>query len=174
MTKKVLLTFLVIWLFSNTGSAQILKNTWIINPQLSGFNLGSTHTEDTGKETFDLGLKVEAGNFIANNLAILVGSGGDFPCNKENKHNTIYIMGRIINYTPTTLFLGINAGYTHAWYKPKGSDSQCRDYLYVGAELGYAIFVSHNISLDPAVYWKHSFTDKFNQYGIKMGLSVYF
>ena len=40
MTKKVLLTFLVIWLFSNTGSAQILKNTWIINPQLSGFNLG--------------------------------------------------------------------------------------------------------------------------------------
>ena len=53
MTKKVLLTFLVIWLFSNTGSAQILKNTWIINPQLSGFNLGSTHTEDTGKETFD-------------------------------------------------------------------------------------------------------------------------
>lgn len=57
MTKKVLLTFLVIWLFSNTGSAQILKNTWIINPQLSGFNLGSTHTEDTGKETFDLGLK---------------------------------------------------------------------------------------------------------------------
>ena len=31
MTKKVLLTFLVIWLFSNTGSAQILKNTWIIN-----------------------------------------------------------------------------------------------------------------------------------------------
>lgn len=43
MTKKVLLTFLVIWLFSNTGSAQILKNTWIINPQLSGFNLGSTH-----------------------------------------------------------------------------------------------------------------------------------
>ena len=54
MTKKVLLTFLVIWLFSNTGSAQILKNTWIINPQLSGFNLGSTHTEDTGKETFDL------------------------------------------------------------------------------------------------------------------------
>ena len=76
MTKKVLLTFLVIWLFSNTGSAQILKNTWIINPQLSGFNLGSTHTEDTGKETFDLGLKVEAGNFIANNLAILVGIGG--------------------------------------------------------------------------------------------------
>ena len=69
MTKKVLLTFLVIWLFSNTGSAQILKNTWIINPQLSGFNLGSTHTEDTGKETFDLGLKVEAGNFIANNLS---------------------------------------------------------------------------------------------------------
>ena len=67
MTKKVLLTFLVIWLFSNTGSAQILNNTWIINPQLSGFNLGSTHTEDTGKETFDLGLKVEAGNFIANN-----------------------------------------------------------------------------------------------------------
>lgn len=40
--------------------------------------------------------------------------------------------------------------------------------------MGYAIFVSHNISLDPAVYWKHSFTDKFNQYGIKMGLSVYF
>ena len=43
MTKKVLLTFLVIWLFSNTGSAQILKNTWIINPQLSGFNLGSAN-----------------------------------------------------------------------------------------------------------------------------------
>ena len=174
MTKKVLLTFLVIWLFSNTGSAQILKNTWIINPQLSGFNLGSTHTEDTGKETFDLGLKVEAGNFIANNLAILVGIGGDFAWNKEYKDNSINIMGRIRYYTLTTLFLGVNAGYTHAWYKPKGSDSQCRDYLYVGAELGYAIFVSHNISLDPAVYWKHSFTDKFNQYGIKMGLSVYF
>ena len=83
-------------------------------------------------------------------------------------------MGSIRYYTLTTLFLGVNAGYTHAWYKPKGSDSQCRDYLYVGAELGYAIFVSQNISLDPAVYWKHSFTDKFNQYGIKMGFSVYF
>ena len=174
MTKKVLLTFLVIWLFSNTGSAQILKNTWIINPQLSGFNLGSTHTEDTGKETFDLGLKVEAGNFIANNLAILVGIGGDFAWNKEYKDNSSDIVGSIRYYTRTTLFLGVNAGYTHAWYKPKGSDSQCRDYLYIGAELGYAIFVSQNISLDPAVYWKHSFTDKFNQYGIKMGFSVYF
>lgn len=107
MTKKVLLTFLVIWLFSNTGSAQILKNTWIINPQLSGFNLGSTHTEDTGKETFDLGLKVEAGNFIANNLAILVGIGGDFAWNKEYKDNSIDIMGSIRYYTLTTLFLGV-------------------------------------------------------------------
>lgn len=75
--------------------AQILKNTWIINPQLSGFNLGSTHTEDTGKETFDLGLKVEAGNFIANNLAILVGIGGDFAWNKEYKDNSIDIVGAL-------------------------------------------------------------------------------
>ena len=108
------------------------------------------------------------------NMAILVGIGGDFAWNKEYKDNSIDIVGSIRYYTLTTLFLGVNAGYTHAWYKPKGSDSKCRDYLYIGAELGYAIFVSQNISLDPAVYWKHSFTDKFNQYGIKMGFSVYF
>ena len=65
-------------------------------------------------------------------------------------------------------------GYTHAWYKPKDESSACDDYLYVGAELGYAIFVSHNISLDPALYWKHSFTDQLDQYGLKVGLSVYF
>ena len=77
-------------------------------------------------------------------------------------------------YTLTTLFIGVNTGYTHAWYKPKDESSACDDYLYVGAELGYAIFVSHNISLDPALYWKHSFTDQLDQYGLKVGLSVYF
>ncbi len=174
MIKKTLFILLSIWLLSNTGSAQILKNTWIVNPQFSSFNLGSTHTQETGNETFDLGVKVEAGNFIANNLAVLVGVGGDFAWNKEYKDNSIDILGSIRYYTLTTLFIGVNAGYTHAWNKPKGGVSSCRDYLYLGAELGYAIFVSHNISLDPALYWKHSFTDKFDQYGLKIGLSVYF
>ncbi|AHF13522.1 hypothetical protein BARVI_00200 [Barnesiella viscericola DSM 18177] len=174
MIKKVLLILSVVGLLSSTGSAQILKNTWIVNPQVSGFNLGSTHTQETGNEAFDLGLKVEAGNFIANNLAFLVGLGGDFSWNKEYNDNSIDLMASIRYYTLTTLFIGVNTGYTHAWNKPKGGSSVCRDYLYVGAELGYAIFVSPNISLDPALYWKHSFTDKFDQYGLKIGLSVYF
>ena len=174
MIKKVLLILSVVGLLSSTGSAQILKNTWIVNPQVSGFNLGSTHTQETGNEAFDLGMKVEVGNFIANNLAFLVGLGGDFSWNKEYNDNSIDLMASIRYYTLTTLFIGVNTGYTHAWNKPKGGSSVCRDYLYVGAELGYAIFVSHNISLDPALYWKHSFTDKFDQYGLKIGLSVYF
>ena len=45
MTKKVLLTFLVIWLFSNTGSAQILKNTWIINYFGRGMLLSGNYWE---------------------------------------------------------------------------------------------------------------------------------
>lgn len=174
MIKKVLLILSVIAALSGTASAQILENTWIVNPQISGFNLGSTHTRETGNETFDLGLQVETGNFIANNLLFYVGVGGNFSWNKEYRDNNIDLNVGIRYYTLTTLFIGVNTGYTHAWYKPKDESSACDDYLYVGAELGYAIFVSHNISLDPALYWKHSFTDQLDQYGLKVGLSVYF
>ena len=174
MTKKIIWAILFIGNLSVTAPAQILKNTWIVNPQVSGFNLGSTHTQETGNEAFDLGLKVEAGNFIANNLVVMVGLGGDFAWNKEYRNNSIDMMGSIRYYTLTTLFIGVNTGYTHAWSKPKNGNTSCHDYLYIGAELGYAIFVSHNISLDPALYWKHSFTDKYDQYGLKIGLSVYF
>ena len=110
MIKKVLLILSVVGLLASTGSAQILKNTWIVNPQVSGFNLGSTHTQETGNEAFDLGLKVEAGNFIANNLAFLVGLGGDFSWNKEYNDNSIDLMASIRYYTLTDVWNNITAG----------------------------------------------------------------
>ncbi len=174
MVKKILFTLAILCALTNDVSAQILKNRWVFNPQVTAFNLGSTRTRDTGNDTFDLGLKVEAGNFIADNLAVLVGLGGDLAWNKEYKNNRVDVLGGLRYYTLTTMFIGVNMGYTHEWTKNQGESTKKRDYLYVGAELGYAIFLTQNISLDPALYWKHSFTDQYDQYGLKMGFSVYF
>ncbi len=174
MKKRIIYILLALCAWATPATAQILKGTWIINPQLTAFNLGSTSTQETGKRAVDLGVRFDGGTFIFKNFAVLVGLGGDFAWNKEYVDNRFDIEAGARYYPVGGLFIGANLGYTHTWQKTLGLHDYFRhDYLYVGADLGYAFFVCQNVSIDPAIYIKHSFLDRYNKYGVKVGFSIY-
>ncbi len=174
MKKRIIYILIAFCIGAAPVSAQILKGTWILNPQLSAFNLGSSLTQETGKRTFDLGIHFDGGKFIAKNLVILAGVGGNFAWNKEYADNKFDLQAGVRYYPIGGLFAEINLGYTHSWQKAVNAiDYTRRDYLFVGADLGYAFFVCQNVSIDPAIYWKYSFIDRYNKYGLRLGFSIY-
>ncbi len=174
MKKRIVYVLIALCACVAPGTAQILKGTFILNPQVTNINVGSSRTHETGGGTIDLGLHFDGGTFILDNLAVLVGVGGDFAWNKGYINNQFDLQAGARYYPIGGLFIGANLGYTHAWKKiVPATDFQRFNYLYVGAELGYAFFVCQNVSIDPAIYWKHSFLDRHSQHGLKVGFSIY-
>lgn len=157
------------------SQAQISRGTTYINPQISGFNISGTDNNKSKKDKFNFALDIKGGNFISDNLAVIVGLGMDLESQEKYRNSKIDVSAGFRYYTLTTLFIGAETGYEHGWQREfDSSKTHHNNYWYISAKLGYAFFLKKNISLDPALYWKYSFTDRFNQYGLKIGLSLYF
>ncbi|MFR0836076.1 MAG: hypothetical protein ACLSG8_08050 [Barnesiella sp.] len=59
------------------SQAQISRGTTYINPQISGFNISGTDNNKSKKDKFNFALDIKGGNFISDNLAVIVGLGMD-------------------------------------------------------------------------------------------------
>ena len=44
----------------------------------------------------------------------------------------------------------------------------------VGTEIGYAFFINRSVTIEPALYYDHSFKDaNYSTVGFKLGLGIY-
>ena len=175
--KRIAHIIVLLLLPVSTLMAQTEKGYWMINPHLSTFGISGTDTDHKKPNRFNFGLGFKGGTFIYDDLLVSFGAGYNLDMQKKQwKENSLQLNGAVKYYFFSHLFLGAEIGYEHNWTNYIGSTqkTQKSNYYYVGADLGYAIFITRNISVDPALYWKYSFIDRLNQYGFRLGFSLYF
>ncbi len=68
--------------------------------------------------------------------------------------------------TQNGLFLGANCKFLHANHNYND--------VMPGAEVGYAFFINRSVTIEPAIYYDHSFKDSdYSTVGLKIGLGIY-
>ncbi|MDR0895986.1 MAG: hypothetical protein LBN06_11925 [Prevotellaceae bacterium] len=153
MKKFILLSCLL--LTAIAAQAQFEKGKWMINPSLSGFQLGY----DTGSEKTSLNIQGTGGWFVADNLALTGYIGAQF-----SGVDVLQIgAGARYYFHQTGFFAGADIGVYNA--------DDNTDFT-LGLEGGYAFFLSRTITVEPGVYWNiHSDA---SQFGVKVGFGFYF
>lgn len=64
------------------------------------------------------------------------------------------------------IYLGVNCKMLHA-------DHNYND-LMPGAEVGYAFYINRSVTIEPAVYYDHSFKNSdYSTVGLKVGIGIY-
>lgn len=175
MIKKSLLLLLVVLFCQSAAFSQTEQGKWFINPQLTALDISGIENSFNDHDRFKFGFGLKGGNFITKNLATIVGFGFQVDKQSEEKNNNLYLSAGVRYYLFSKLILGGDLGYEKVWKKDLAdATTRKRDYFLMNLEVGYAIFLSENVALEPSVYWKYSFADRYNQYGLKLGIGVYF
>lgn len=154
----LLLTALVL---SVTAHAQFEEGKMYAGASLTGLNLSYN-----GSKELSVGLSAKAGYFLADNLMLLgeVGyshEGTDYPHQfKLGAGGRYYII-------QNGIFLGANCKYVHA--------SHGYNDFMPGVEIGYAYFISRTVTVEPSIYYQHSFKSHsdFSTIGLNIGFGIY-
>ena len=69
------------------------------------------------------------------------------------------------------IYAGLTAKYAHFKVSGVNGTSDFRPEINVG----YAYFLSHHITLEPEIYYEHSFKDTdYSGFGLRLGCGIYF
>ncbi len=176
--KKMILSAIAIFTigFANAQtkgtSSQTSEGKFLIEAN-TGF--GPVHSADTsfgftsrdGSSSYNLGL--EGGYFVVDNLAVKVGLGyGGFSIKDGPSSNTLsYKIGAkyyILNMIPVQL------DYSGAKVKDVTDNES-----FIGAQVGYAIFLGENVSIEPGFrYNKALLKDAKDILEFKVGFALHF
>lgn len=158
--KKVIMLFAAL-LLTISASAQFEKNKTYVGASLSGLNLSYNGSNELG-----FGVNAMAGKFVADNLMLYWTAGYDHPGKDTDDYFTVGVGGRYY-ITQNGIFLGANAKYVHA-------NSSYNDVM-PGVEVGYAFFISHTVTIEPAIYYQQSFKDHsdYSTVGLRVGFGIY-
>lgn len=161
---KKIVTSLLLLLCTTGIYAQFEKNTWFVNPSLTGLDLSYN---ENNKVHF--GLEASGGAFILDNTALLLTVGGDYGKN-TTKTTTLGVGGRYY-LDDVGIYFGLGAKYKHYSF-----DGWKDDYFSLGAEVGYAFFLSKTVTIEPAVYTDLSLSSwkRYTKFGVKVGFGFYF
>lgn len=148
---------------SLTAQAQFERGTWIVNPSISGLDF-SYNKNDKAK----FGIGVQAGNFLADGIALLVNVGADW-----SKPVDEYVLGTGARFYFNTT--GVYLGGGLDWNRFRWSGGNHRTDWGVGIECGYAYYLSRTVTIEPAIYYKWRFNDTdMSRFGVKIGFGLYF
>ncbi|MCD8181873.1 MAG: porin family protein [Bacteroides sp.] len=141
--------------------AQFEKGKWFVNPSITGLNL--SYNTDTNKASF--GLEAKGGAFLVDNVALLVRAGAKWQGGGTDVY-TLGVGGRYY-FDAIGVFLGADLNINR--WDWDGGD---RTRIGFGAEAGYAFFLSHTVTIEPAVFWDVN-KDR-SEFGLKVGFGFYF
>lgn len=148
-------------LMTLTASAQFQQGKAYLGASMTGLNLhwNSSHG-------FDLGEEAKVGYLFTDDW-MMVGTAAFDHYGKENKPDRITAGAGLRYYIEQNgLYLGVNCKYIH-------DDHNYNDVM-PGAEIGYAFFINRSVTIEPAVYYDHSFNDAdYSTVGFKIGIGIY-
>ncbi|MEG1563723.1 MAG: outer membrane beta-barrel protein [Bacteroides sp.] len=160
--KKVVLVICLL-VASLAAKAQFEQGKWIVNPSITGLDF--TYSKN---DKAQFGFGAQAGTFLVDGVALMVDASADW-----SKPIDIYTLGTGARFyfNKTGVYLG--AGVDMNRFRWKGGDSDTD--WGVGLEAGYAYFLSHTVTIEPAVYYKWRFNNSdLSKFGIKIGFGLYF
>lgn len=158
--KKLMLMFSLL-LVTLAAQAQFEKGKWFVNPSVTGLNL--SYNTQTDKANF--GLEAHGGAFLVDNVALLVRAGAQWNGGGTDVYK-LGVGGRYY-FDAIGIYLGANVNLNR--YDGAGAD---KTRFGFGAEAGYAFFLSHTVTIEPAVYW--DINKNRSEIGLKVGFGFYF
>jgi hypothetical protein len=156
--KKIALLFVLLSV-ALASSAQFEQGKFYVNTSLTGLNLSYNGTND-----LNLGVNAEGGYFMADNLMLL----GQVGLQHYQHADDVFTLGARGRYyiIQNGLYLDAGVKYLHQG-----------DYNDVmpGLEVGYAFFLSHTVTIEPAVYYDQSLKNHsdYSTVGFKVGFGFY-
>jgi outer membrane protein W len=165
--KKILLITLVALLGTATANAQIAKGTTISLARVTGLDFTYTSLDDNSRT--DFGLDGAVGYFVIDNLALVGQLGFAYTKTKGFDANSGFLFGFGARYYfVKTAF----AQVAYAGQKLKDVDLA----NYVALNVGYDIFISDKVFLEPAVSYQKGFSDvdKSSTFGLSFGIGIVF
>lgn len=156
------LALLVCLLVSTLAAqAQFEKGKWFVNPSITGLNL----SYNTGTEKAHFGLEAKGGAFLLDNVALLVNAGASWQGGGADRYK-VGVGGRYY-FDKVGVYVGADVHLNH--WKDGGFKTTRVGF---GAEVGYAFFLSHSVTIEPAAYWDVN-KDR-SDFGLKVGFGFYF
>jgi len=163
MIRKLIVS-MVLLVFTLAAQAQFEEGKWLITPSTTG--LGFSYS---GHEKTKVAFQMEAGSFLADNVALLINAGVDYTDNSTDL-TTVGAGGRYY-IASNGIYLGANLKYYRYDFAAGGRDNDAS----LGAEVGYAFFLNGKVTVEPAIYYNQSLTDHdYNKVGLKIGFGFYF
>ena len=162
MKKVLLIMFLAVMTVTN-GYAQFEQGKKYVGASMSGLELSYSDMED-----FRLGFQAQAGYFCMDNWMLSTHLAYGYDGSADAKHNVSVGAGTRYYFDDWGVFLGANVNFVHQFHN-------CND-VRPGVEFGYAFFLNGHVTIEPAVYYEHSFKNNtdFSKCGLRIGFGYYF
>lgn len=158
--KKIVLCF-VLMIATITAKAQFQQGKGYLGASLTGLNMSYN-----GENGLSWGLSAKAGTLFADNWMLLGEVGYDHKGKNNGSDQFSAAAGFRYYIIQNGLFLGANCKYVHA-------DNSYNDFMPT-AEVGYAFFINRSVTIEPSVYYQHSFKDSdYSTVGLKVGIGIY-
>lgn len=158
---KKTLSLLFALVLTLTANAQFEKGKTYVGASLSSLDLSYN-----GSKELSFGVNAMAGKMVDDNVLLYGLAGFEHPGKDIDNTVNLGVGGRYY-ITQNGIFLGANVKYVHA-------NSSYNDFM-PGIEVGYAFFISHTVTIEPAIYYQQSFKDHsdYSTIGLRIGLGIY-
>ena len=160
MMKK--LSFLLLSLtFSLCIHSQFQVGKGYIGASLTGLNL-----HYNGHDKLNVGLEAKIGYLAWDNIMLLANVSAEHNGSEAVADHISVGAGGRYYITQNGLYLGAGCKFLHA--------NHSYNDMMIGAEVGYAFFINRSVTIEPALYYDHSFKDSnYSTVGLKLGLGIY-
>lgn len=144
-----------------TANAQFQEGKGYVGASLTGLDL-----HYNGRDGFNFGLEAKGGYFLWDDIMVLGMLSANHNGSEAVADHIMAGAGARYYITQNGLYLGANAKFIHANHNYND--------VMPGAEVGYAFFINRSVTVEPAVYYDHSFNDSdYSTIGFKIGVGVY-
>ena len=150
--------------YLNDPETPFYQGKFYVNASASSTSLSYSKSTD-----FSLGINAKAGYLFMDNLMVL----GVVEFRSQNNFDVLTTQvgaGARYYFEQNGIYLGAIAKYAHV----KGGDLSFSDFR-PEVNVGYSFFLSRHLTVEPEVYYEHSFKDSdYSGFGLRIGLGIYF
>ena len=145
-------------------AASIISSTLNAGTPLLIAAVGIIIHEKSG--VLNLGIEGKAGYLLEDNWMVLAQASLKHTGSSDAASSFTAGIGGRYYIVQNGLYLGANLKYLHA-------DHSYND-LMPGAEVGYAFYINRSVTIEPAIYYDHSFNNSdYSTVGLKVGIGIY-
>ena len=145
-------------------AASIISSTLNAGTPLLIAAVGIIIHEKSG--VLNLGIEGKAGYLLEDNWMVLAQASLKHTGSSDAASSFTAGIGGLYYIVQNGLYLGANLKYLHA-------DHSYND-LMPGAEVGYAFSINRSVTIEPAIYYDHSFNNSdYSTVGLKVGIGIY-